>query len=54
MKKYFYSLGLHKEGGLNILKKFMKENDNYIYILDKRLIGKIKKIKTLILKVITL
>ena len=42
MKTYFYSIGLHKEGGLNILKKFIKENKNYIYILDKRLKGKIK------------
>ena len=41
MKTYFYSIGLHKEGGLNILKKFIKENNNYIYILDKRLKGKI-------------
>ena len=25
MKTYFYSIGLHKEGGLNILKKFKKK-----------------------------
>lgn len=42
MKTYFYTIGLHKEGGLNILNKFLKENENYIYILDKRLKGKIK------------
>lgn len=42
MKKYFYCVGLHKEGGLNILKRFIIENENYIYILDKRLINKIK------------
>lgn len=42
MKTYFYSIGLHKEGGLNILNKFIKENENYIYILDRRLKGKIR------------
>ncbi len=42
MKTYFYSIGLHKEGGLNILNKFIKKNKNYIYILDKRLFGKIE------------
>ena len=31
-----------KEGGLNILNRFIKENENYTYILDKRLINKIK------------
>ena len=42
MKKYFYCIGLHKEGGLNILKRFIINNENYFYILDKRLINKIK------------
>ena len=42
MKTYFYSIGLHKEGGLNILNRFIKENENYTYILDNRLINKIK------------
>ena len=42
MKKYFYCIGLHKEGGLNILKRFIINNENYFYILDKRLDNKIK------------
>ncbi len=42
MKKYFYSVGLHKEGGLNILNRFIQENKNHVYILDKRLKNKIK------------
>lgn len=41
MKTYFYSVGLHKEGGLNILNRFVKENENYTYILDNRLKNKI-------------
>ena len=35
MKKYFYCVGLHKEGGLNILNRFVKDNKDYIYILDQ-------------------
>ena len=42
MKKYIYAVGLHKDGGLNILNKFIKiGNNNYNFLLDKRLKNKI-------------
>lgn len=38
MKKYIYSVGMHKEGGLNVLNKFIFDNnDNIYYFLDERL-----------------
>lgn len=51
MKKYIYSVGIHKEGGLNILNKFIK-SDKYenIYFLDERLKIKINKKNVFIIK----
>lgn len=44
MKKIIYAVGIHSEGGLNILNKFMnKSNSDVIFYLDKRL--KIQKKK---------
>ena len=45
MKKYIYCVGIHKDGGLNILSKFEKldKNEN-IYLLDKDFQENFKKI----------
>ena len=38
MVKYIYSVGMHKEGGLNVLNKFIFDNNEEIYyFLDERL-----------------
>ena len=51
MKKYIFCVGLHKEGGLNILNNFLKlDNDKYIYFLDERVDQKITKKNTIIIK----
>tara|TARA_B100001964_G_scaffold54194_1_gene61359 strand:+ start:110 stop:1138 length:1029 start_codon:yes stop_codon:yes gene_type:complete len=42
MNKYIYSVGIHKEGGLNILKKFIAiNNEDIYYFLDDRVKNKI-------------
>ena len=41
MVKYIYSVGMHKEGGLNVLNKFIFDNNEEIYyFLDERLKNK--------------
>ena len=54
MKKYIYCVGLHQDGGLNILNKFLryKKND-HILIIDSRIRSKIneKKISFLLKKI---
>jgi len=49
MKKYIYCVGLHKDGGLNILNKFLshKKND-HILIIDSRTRNKINEKKNII------
>jgi hypothetical protein len=38
MKKYIYCVGLHKDGGLNILNKFLRyKKKNHILIIDSRI-----------------
>lgn len=38
MKKFIYCVGLHREGGLNILNKFQKiDTSDNLYLLDERL-----------------
>ena len=42
MTKYFYAVGLHKDGGLNILNRFLAlANENDKFLIDKRLKNKI-------------
>jgi len=42
MNKYIYSVGIHKEGGLNVLKKFIAiNNEDIYYFLDDRVKNKI-------------
>lgn len=37
MKKIIYAVGIHSEGGLNILKKFIEKCDEkIIFFLDER------------------
>lgn len=51
MKKYIFCVGLHKEGGLNILTNFLKlDNDRYIYFVDERLESNIPKKNIIIVK----
>ena len=46
MKKYIYCVGLHKDGGLNILNKFLSQKKNdHILIIDSRIKNKINKKK---------
>ena len=49
MKKYIYCVGLHKDGGLNILNKFLsyKKND-HILIIDSRAKNQVLKRKNVI------
>ena len=48
MKKIIYAVGIHSEGGLNILNKFINKSTNdVIFYLDKRLKIPKKKIITL-------
>ena len=48
MKKYIYCVGLHQDGGLNILNKFLryKKND-HILIIDSRIRSKINEKKNI-------
>ena len=46
MTSYIYAVGLHNQGGLNILNRFLeKDNDKIFFFLDSRL--KIEKKKIL-------
>ena len=48
MTKIIYAVGIHADGGLNILEKFLDRCDNdVIFYLDNRI--KIKKKKTIYL-----
>ena len=42
MTKYFYAIGLHKDGGLNILNRFLNlANENDKFLIDERLKNRI-------------
>ena len=45
MTSYIYAVGLHNQGGLNILNRFLdKNNPKLVYFLDSRLEIEKKKI----------
>ena len=49
MKRYIYCVGLHKDGGLNILNKFLShKKKDHILIIDSRTRNKIKEKKNII------
>ena len=49
MKKYIYCVGLHKDGGLNILNKFLSfKKNNHILIIDSRAKNQVLKRKNVI------